>query len=118
LKKEALDTADRMQALIPGANRSILTSDVVAIVPLSQYLKRDEVKTKWCSPSIPLPTPQLMLRPILQLMLPPTLQATSPTTQLMLLVPNQTPSPTQDKIRELNLPQYKTTMLKEANINV
>jgi hypothetical protein len=45
-KKEALDTADRPQALTPGADRNILASDAVAMVPLSQWLKRDEVKTK------------------------------------------------------------------------
>jgi hypothetical protein len=45
-KKEALDTADRLQALTPGAGQNILTSDVVAMVPLSPWLKRDEVKTK------------------------------------------------------------------------
>jgi hypothetical protein len=36
LKNEALDTVDQSQALTPGADRNILGSDVVAMVPLSQ----------------------------------------------------------------------------------
>jgi hypothetical protein len=43
-------------------------------------------------------------------------QATSPTMQLMLLVPNQTSPPTQGKMRELSLRQYKPTMMKGANV--
>jgi hypothetical protein len=35
LKKEGLDTADQPQALTLGADRNILASDVVAMVPLS-----------------------------------------------------------------------------------
>jgi hypothetical protein len=45
-KKEALDTADWLQALTPGAGQNILASDVVAKVPSSPWLKRDEVKMK------------------------------------------------------------------------
>jgi hypothetical protein len=45
-KKEALDTVDRLQALTPGAGQKILTRDIVAMAPLSPWLKRDEVKTK------------------------------------------------------------------------
>jgi hypothetical protein len=36
--------------------------------------------------------------------------------QLMLPVPNQTPLPTQDKTQELNLHQYKLTMLKVSTL--
>jgi hypothetical protein len=45
-KKEALDTADRLQALTPEAGQNIFTSNVVAMAPLSSWLKREEVKTK------------------------------------------------------------------------
>jgi hypothetical protein len=46
LKKEALDIADRPQVPTPGVDLNILASDVVATVLLSQWLKRNEVKTK------------------------------------------------------------------------
>jgi hypothetical protein len=39
-KKEVLDIVG------PGADRNILANDAVARVPLSQWLKRDEVKMK------------------------------------------------------------------------
>jgi hypothetical protein len=45
-KKGALDTADQLQALTPGADQNTLASDVVAMVPLRPWLKRNEVKTK------------------------------------------------------------------------
>jgi hypothetical protein len=45
-EKGALDTADQLQALTPEADQNTLASDVVAMVPLSPWLKRDEVKTK------------------------------------------------------------------------
>jgi predicted LPLAT superfamily acyltransferase len=45
-KKEALDIADQLQALTPGAGQNILANDVVAMVPLSPWLKRDMVKMK------------------------------------------------------------------------
>jgi hypothetical protein len=45
-KNEVLDTADPQQVPTPGVDRNVLASDVVARVPLSQWLKRDEVKTK------------------------------------------------------------------------
>jgi hypothetical protein len=45
-KKEALDTADQLQALTLGADQNTLASDVATLVPLSLWLKRDEVKTK------------------------------------------------------------------------
>jgi hypothetical protein len=83
-KKEALDTVDPRQVLIPGVDRNILANDVADRVPLSQWLKRDEVKMKWFSRSITLPMLQLMLQltlqPMLWQMLQPTLPATSPTT--------------------------------------
>jgi hypothetical protein len=46
-KKEVLDTVDLQQVLTPGVDRNVLANDVAARVPLSQWLKRDEVKTKW-----------------------------------------------------------------------
>jgi hypothetical protein len=46
LKKEVLDIVGQLQAPTPGADWNILANDVVAMVPLSQWLKRDEVKTK------------------------------------------------------------------------
>jgi hypothetical protein len=45
-KNEALDTADQPQAFTPGEDQNTLASDVMAMVPLIQWLKRDEVKTK------------------------------------------------------------------------
>jgi hypothetical protein len=45
-KKEALDTVDLRQVPIPEADRSVLTSDVVAKVPLTRWLKKEEEKTK------------------------------------------------------------------------
>jgi hypothetical protein len=45
-KKGALDTADRLQALTPGAYQNTLASDVATMVPLSLWLKRVEEKTK------------------------------------------------------------------------
>jgi hypothetical protein len=45
-KKEVLDTADPQQVLIPGVDLSVLDSDIVAKVPSTRWLKRDEVKTK------------------------------------------------------------------------
>jgi hypothetical protein len=45
-KKEVLDIADPQQVPTPGVDRNALTNDVAARVPLSQWLKRDEVKTK------------------------------------------------------------------------
>jgi hypothetical protein len=36
LKKEALDIADQPQALTPGGDRNIHTSNVIATLPLSQ----------------------------------------------------------------------------------
>jgi hypothetical protein len=45
-KKEVLDTADLRRAPIPEANRSALDSDVVARVPSTPWLKKEEVKTK------------------------------------------------------------------------
>jgi hypothetical protein len=45
-KKEVLDTADLPQVLIPEVDLNVLDSDVVARVPFTQWLKRDEVKMK------------------------------------------------------------------------
>jgi hypothetical protein len=45
-KKEVLDTADPQQVPTPGADQSILVSDVVARLPSTRWLKRDEVKMK------------------------------------------------------------------------
>jgi hypothetical protein len=46
LKKDVLDTVDPQQVPTPGVDRNVLANDVAARVPLSQWLKRDEVKTK------------------------------------------------------------------------
>jgi hypothetical protein len=46
LKKEVLDTADPQKVPTPEADRSILASDVVAKVPSTRWLKKDEAKTK------------------------------------------------------------------------
>jgi hypothetical protein len=46
LKKEVLDIVDQQQVPTPEANQNILTNDSIAMVPLSWWLKRDEVKTK------------------------------------------------------------------------
>jgi hypothetical protein len=45
-KKEVLDIADPQQALTPEADRSVLTSDVVAKVPSTWWLKKVEAKMK------------------------------------------------------------------------
>jgi hypothetical protein len=45
-RKEALDTVDLWQVPIPEADQSILASDVVARVPSTRWLKKEEVKTK------------------------------------------------------------------------
>jgi hypothetical protein len=45
-KKEVLDTADPQQVPTPGVDRNALANDVVDRVPLSLWLKRDQVKTK------------------------------------------------------------------------
>jgi hypothetical protein len=45
-KKEAPDTADLQQVPTPKADRSDLASDVVAKVPSTRWLKKDEAKTK------------------------------------------------------------------------
>jgi hypothetical protein len=106
-KKEALDTVDPQQVLIPGVDRNILTNYVTARVPLSTWLKRDEVKMKSCIRSTPLPRLQLMPQPTLQLMprqmLQPTKLAMSPTTQLTLPTFRETLLQTQEIVQELNL---------------
>jgi hypothetical protein len=45
-KKEVLNTAVPQQVPTPGVDQNVLANDVIARVPLSQWLKRDEVKTK------------------------------------------------------------------------
>jgi hypothetical protein len=73
-KKEVLDTADPQQVLIPGVDLSVLDSDIVAKVPSTRWLNRDEVKTKYHSQSTPLPMLQLTLQPTPRLMLQQTLR--------------------------------------------
>jgi hypothetical protein len=45
-RKDAPDTVDLRQVPIPEEDRSVLASDVVARVPSTQWLKKEEVKTK------------------------------------------------------------------------
>jgi hypothetical protein len=45
-KKEVLDTADPWQVPTPGVDQSVLAIDVVARVPSTWWLKKDEVKMK------------------------------------------------------------------------
>jgi hypothetical protein len=45
-KKEVLDTTDLQQVPTPEADRSAHVSDVVARVPLIQWLEKVEAKTK------------------------------------------------------------------------
>jgi hypothetical protein len=45
-KKEVLDIADPQQVPTPEADRSARTSDVVARVPSTRWLKKDKAKTK------------------------------------------------------------------------
>jgi hypothetical protein len=45
-RKEALDTVDLQQVPIVKADQSVLPSDVVARVPSTRWLKKEEVKTK------------------------------------------------------------------------
>jgi molybdopterin biosynthesis enzyme len=46
LRKEVLDTVDLQQVPIPEADHSVLASDVVAEVPSTRWLKKEEAKTK------------------------------------------------------------------------
>jgi ligand-binding sensor protein len=45
-RKETLDTVDLRQVPILEADRSVLASDVVARVPSTLWLKKEEAKTK------------------------------------------------------------------------
>jgi hypothetical protein len=121
LKKEVLDIVDPRQVPILGADCYILTNDIAARVPLSRWLKRDEVKMKWCSQSTLLPMLQLMLQLTPQLLLwqtpQPTAPATSPTMQLTLPTSTETPPQNQGIMLELNLPQYMPIAQKEASVN-
>jgi hypothetical protein len=45
-KKEIPDTVDLRQVSIPEADRSVLASDVVARVPSTRCLKKEEAKMK------------------------------------------------------------------------
>jgi hypothetical protein len=45
-KKEVLDTADPQEVPTPGVDRNVLANDIVARVPSTRWLKRDEAKTK------------------------------------------------------------------------
>jgi hypothetical protein len=45
-RKEAPDRVDLQQVTIPEADRNVLASDVVARVPSTRWLKKEEVKTK------------------------------------------------------------------------
>jgi hypothetical protein len=45
-KKEVLDTAYPQQAPTLGADRSVHATDIVARVPSTRWLKRDEAKMK------------------------------------------------------------------------
>jgi hypothetical protein len=60
-KKEVLDTADLRRAPIAEADRSAPDSDVVARVPSTRWLKKEEAKTRKCIWLIPLLTLQPML---------------------------------------------------------
>jgi hypothetical protein len=46
LKKEVLNTADLQQVPTPEVDQSVLTSNVVARVPSTRWLKKVEAKTK------------------------------------------------------------------------
>jgi hypothetical protein len=46
LRKEAPDTVDLQQVRIPEADRSVLANNVIARVPSTRWLKKEEVKTK------------------------------------------------------------------------
>jgi hypothetical protein len=46
LKKQVLDIVDQQQVPTPRADQNILTNNTTSMVPLSRWLKRDEVKTK------------------------------------------------------------------------
>jgi molybdopterin biosynthesis enzyme len=45
-RKEALDTVDPWQVPIQEADQSVLASDIVARVPSTRWLKKEEAKTK------------------------------------------------------------------------
>jgi molybdopterin biosynthesis enzyme len=45
-RKEVLDIVDPQQVPTQEADQSVLASDVVARVPLTRWLKKDEVKMK------------------------------------------------------------------------
>jgi hypothetical protein len=46
LRKEALDIVDLRLVPIPEADRSVLARDIVARVPSTRWLKKEEAKTK------------------------------------------------------------------------
>jgi hypothetical protein len=106
-RKEALDTVDLRQVPIPEADQSVLISDVVARVPLTRWMKKEEVKTKECSRVTPLLMLQPMLQPTQRLMLHQTPRlmplAVPPTMQPMLLTSRETLHQIQDAMQELSL---------------
>jgi hypothetical protein len=79
------------------------------MVPLSSWLKRDEVKIKWCSRSTPVQTLQQMPQPTLQPML-------SLKPQLMSLAPSKMHLPMQVRTLEPSLPQFRPTVLRAVSV--
>jgi hypothetical protein len=45
-RKEVPDTVDLQQVPTPEADRSVLASDIIARIPSTRWLKKEEVKTK------------------------------------------------------------------------
>jgi hypothetical protein len=115
-RKEAPDTVDLQQVPIPEADRSVLTSDVVAWVPSTQWLTKEEVKTKYCSRLIPMLTLQPMLQPTQRLMLQRTPQLMSPTMQPMLLTFKETLPQIQDAMQELSLLRSRPVVQREVSV--
>jgi hypothetical protein len=115
-RKEARDTVDLRQVPIPEADRSVLASDVVARVPSTRWLKKEEVKMKSCSRV----TPLLMLQPMLQqtqrLMLQQTPRLMSLAMQPMLLTSRETLPQIQDAMQELSLFRSRPIVQKEVGV--
>jgi hypothetical protein len=115
-RKEARDTVDLRQVPIPEADRSVLASDVVARVPSTRWLKKEEVKMKSCSRV----TPLLMLQPMLQqtqrLMLQQTPRLMSLAMQPMLLTSRETLPQIQDAMQELSLLRSRPIVQKEVGV--
>jgi hypothetical protein len=115
-RKEAPDTVDLQQVPIPEADRNVLASDVVARVPSTWWLEKEDVKKMYCSRLIPLLTPQPMLQPTQRLMLQQTPRLMPPTMQPVLLTSRETLPQIQDAMQELSLLRSRPIVRREVGV--